>query len=50
MSTWQNASTNVQSTNHVFFTAIDTWVTRDDAATNNGFFQIVENGVNFFGV
>lgn len=48
VSTWQNASTYVQCTNHVFFTAIDTWVASDDAATYHSFFQVVENSVDFF--
>ncbi|MNB93696.1 hypothetical protein D3C75_408330 [compost metagenome] len=43
VSTWQNASTHIQTTDHVFFTAIDTRLACQNAATNNVFLDSVQN-------
>ena len=50
MSTWQYASTHVQTTDHVFFTAIDTRLACQDAATNNVFLDGVQDFANLVSV
>ena len=50
MSTWQHASTHIQTTDHVFFTAIDTRLASQNAATNNVFLDSVQDFANFVSV
>ncbi|BAK13688.1 hypothetical protein PAJ_3609 [Pantoea ananatis AJ13355] len=45
--TWQNARAHVQTTDHVFFTAINTWLAVQDAGTNHILFQAVNDIADF---
>ena len=50
VSTWQNASTHIQTTDHVFFAAIDTRLACQYAATNNVFLDCVQDVAQFVSV
>ena len=50
VSTWQNASTHIQTTDHVFFAAIDTRLACQYAATNNVFLDSVQDFTQFVSV